>query len=126
MPRKTFNSSLEFYIMPCGGAVDAEVALNKEIIDSQRGIIGYGRVVIPNPSITSRYYIRILSANREELGKTSGVEVKSPKALPIKKNNCYCFARLDLRFNSGVFRFTTTESTSRQTRAGVFVLADVR
>lgn len=76
MPRKAFNSSLEFYIMPCGGAVDAEIALNKEIIDSQRGIIGYGRVVIPNPSITSRYYIRILSANREELGKTSGVEVK--------------------------------------------------
>lgn len=86
MPRKAFNSSLEFYIMPCGGAVDAEVALNKEIIDSQRGIIGYGRVVIPNPSITSRYYIRILSANREELGKTSGVEVNPQKSRLFPKN----------------------------------------
>lgn len=76
VPRKAYNSSLEFYIMPCGGAVDAEVTLNKEIIDSQRGIVGYGRFLITNPSITSRYYIRILSASREELGKTSGVEVK--------------------------------------------------
>lgn len=65
--------------MPCGGAVDVEVSLNKEIIENQRGIVGYGRITIPNPSITSRYYIRILSANREELGKTSGVEVPSHK-----------------------------------------------
>lgn len=62
--------------MPCGGAVNVEVTLNKEIVDSQRGIVGYGRIVIPNPSLTSRYHIRILSANREELGKTSGVEVR--------------------------------------------------
>lgn len=79
MPRKAFNTSLEFYIMPCGGAVDAEVTLNKEIIDSQRGIIGYGRIIVPNPSVTSRYYIRILSANREELGKISGVEVNQKR-----------------------------------------------
>lgn len=77
--------------MPCGGAVDAEVTLNKEIVDSQRGIIGYGRIIIPNPSITSRYYIRILSLNREELGKTSGVEVNPSKHYRFFFNNSFRF-----------------------------------
>lgn len=77
MSRKIQNSSLELYVMPCGGAVDVEVTFDKEVVASQRGIVGYGQVIIPNPSTSSRYYIRILSVNREELEKTSGVEVKN-------------------------------------------------
>lgn len=71
----SLNSSLELYIMPCGGAVDIEVTLNGEIVKSKRHIVGFGRIVIPDPPIASRYYIRVLAANYEELRKTSGVEV---------------------------------------------------
>lgn len=73
--RKSTNPALELYIMPCGGAVDVEITLQGQVIESQMNVVGFGRILVKNPIAGARYYIRVLTTNREELRKTSGVEV---------------------------------------------------
>lgn len=63
--------------MPCGGAIDVEISLKRNVIETKRGIEGFGRIVIPDPKEGGRYYIKILTSYREELRKQSGVEVRS-------------------------------------------------
>lgn len=63
--------------MPCGGAVDVEVTLKNSPVEQRRRIDGYGKLIIKNPIRGQRYYIRVLTTNREELKRTSGVEVGS-------------------------------------------------
>lgn len=75
VPRKSSGSSLVLFVMPCGGAVNVEIMLNGKVVDSQRNVVGLGRMFVSRPTVGSRYYIRVLSANVEELRKTTGVEV---------------------------------------------------
>ncbi|KAF2900330.1 hypothetical protein ILUMI_05853, partial [Ignelater luminosus] len=75
MIRKLLSDSLKLYVTPCGGAIDIYVSLKNETILRRRNIEGFGRLIIENPKIGSRYYIKILSSNKEELRRISGVEV---------------------------------------------------
>ncbi|XP_019865405.2 protein NDNF [Aethina tumida] len=81
------ESSLELFIMPCGGAVNVTVNLQGNPVASKRGIEGFGRLRIPQPKPKARYYIKVYSSNREELRKTSGVEIyattKSLSKIPL-------------------------------------------
>ncbi|CAH0564027.1 unnamed protein product [Brassicogethes aeneus] len=69
------ESSLELFIMPCGGAVDVEVNLKGEVIALKKRIEGFGKVRISSPLVKSRYRIKVYTSNREEFRKTSGVEI---------------------------------------------------
>lgn len=61
--------------MPCDGSIDVEITLNRRIVEIKRGIVGYGRIVVNNPKIGARYYIKIITSYKDELVKQSGVEV---------------------------------------------------
>lgn len=74
---KVVNSAetLDLFVIPCGGAIDLEVTLKNATVVSPRRIKSFGRISIKNPVQFARYYIKIYALNREELKKTSGVEV---------------------------------------------------
>lgn len=69
------GKNLELYLMPCGGAIDVEISLKRKTVELKRGIEGFGRIVISNPKIGARYYIKIITSYKDELMKQSGVEV---------------------------------------------------
>lgn len=72
---KHYANELLFYVMPCGGGVEVEVTLNGNRIVQRRRVDGYEKLIIRAPAFGQRYYIRVLSVNKEELRRTSGVEV---------------------------------------------------
>ena len=69
------RDDLYFYIMPCGGAVDAEVTLKGETIISRKQIYGYEMLRVKNPVLRQRFLLRISASKSEELHRISTVEV---------------------------------------------------
>lgn len=61
--------------MPCGGAIDIEISLKRKIVEVKKGIESFGRIIINNPEVGARYYIKIITTYKDELTKQSGVEV---------------------------------------------------
>lgn len=81
------SSSLDLFVMPCGGAVDVEVSRKDVVVVPPTRIEGFGTISIPNPHTFARYYVKIFALNREELKRTNGVEVyattKSLARIPL-------------------------------------------
>ncbi|GLV39504.1 nord [Carabus blaptoides fortunei] len=75
---------LKLYVIPCGGAVDVEVTLKSTSVEQRRRVDGYGKIFIKNPIRGQRYYIRVITTNREELKRTSGVEVLATTRPSVK------------------------------------------
>lgn len=71
------RNELDFYIMPCGGAVDAEVTLKGEAIISRKQIYGYEIFRVKNPVLGQRFLLRISASKSEELHRISTVEVRT-------------------------------------------------
>lgn len=62
--------------MPCGGAVDVEVAAaGGRPVLRRRRVQSYGRLQVPSVQSGQRYIITVLAANREELRRTDAVQV---------------------------------------------------
>jgi len=71
------RDDLYFYVMPCGGAVDAEVTLKGETIISRKQIYGYEILRVKNPVLRQRFLLRISTSKSEELHRISTVEVST-------------------------------------------------
>ena len=71
------RDELYFYVMPCGGAVDAEVTLKGETIISRKQIYGYEMLRVKNPVLRQRFLLRISVSKSEELHRISTVEVST-------------------------------------------------
>jgi hypothetical protein len=71
------GDELYFYIMPCGGAVDAEVTLKREAIISRKQIYGYEILRVKNPVLGQRFLLRISASESEEMHRISTVEVST-------------------------------------------------
>ncbi|XP_044252651.1 protein NDNF-like [Tribolium madens] len=69
------TESLELFVIPCGGAIEIEVTLKNATVVPLERVKSFKRITIKNPVQFARYYIKIYALNREELKKTSGVEV---------------------------------------------------
>lgn len=80
---------LDFFVMPCGGAVDVEITQKDLTVVAPRRIEGFGKISIFEPIQSARYYIKIFALNNEELKKTVGVEV-------LKKSKVIIFANLQI------------------------------
>ncbi|XP_018323989.1 protein NDNF-like [Agrilus planipennis] len=73
--RKIINDSLKFYVVPCGGSVDIEISTKGQVVFTRRRVERFDKIVIENPEEGLRYYIKIMSTNRDELRRISGVEI---------------------------------------------------
>jgi hypothetical protein len=71
------HDELYFYVMPCGGAVDAEVTRKGETIISRKQIYGYEMLRVKNPALRQRFFLRISASKSEELHRISTVEVST-------------------------------------------------
>ncbi|RZB39815.1 NDNF [Asbolus verrucosus] len=84
---KKVTRPLYLFVIPCGGAVDVEVSLKDSTVVPPKRVEGFERITIKNPVQSARYYIKIFALNREELKKTTGVEIyattKSPAKIPL-------------------------------------------
>jgi hypothetical protein len=69
------RDELYFYVMPCGGAVDAEVTLKGKTITSRKQIYGYEMLRVESPVLRQRFLLRISASKSEELHRISTVEV---------------------------------------------------
>lgn len=74
--------SLDLYVIPCGGAIDVEVTLKDATVIPPKRVESFWNVSIPNPVLSARYYIKIFALNREELKKSTGVEVSYAQLTP--------------------------------------------
>jgi hypothetical protein len=80
VPQQVGNGAgdeVHFYVMPCGGAVDAEITLKREAIISRKQIYGYEVLRVKNPAIGQRFLLRISASKSEELHRISTVEVST-------------------------------------------------
>jgi hypothetical protein len=71
------RDELYFYVMPCGGAVDAEVRLKGETLISRKQIYGYEMLQVKIPVLRQRILLRISASKSEELHRISTVEVST-------------------------------------------------
>ncbi|EFA08046.2 protein NDNF isoform X2 [Tribolium castaneum] len=78
------TESLDLFVIPCGGAIDIEVTLKNATVVPPKRVKSFGRITIKNPVQFARYYIKIYALNREELKKTSGVEIYATTRFPTK------------------------------------------
>lgn len=72
---KRSGDVLEIYVVPCGGSVDVEITHMGEMVEARRRIESFGKIKMSNPKKGARYYIKVFASNREELKRTSGVEI---------------------------------------------------
>ncbi|XP_075230815.1 neuron derived neurotrophic factor nord [Lycorma delicatula] len=66
---------LEWQVLPCGGAVDAEIKLQRQTIIPRQQLSRYTRFKVDTPKLGQRYALHVLSSDTEESHHVSGVEV---------------------------------------------------
>ncbi|KAK9693313.1 Neuron-derived Neurotrophic Factor C-terminal [Popillia japonica] len=71
---KRINSTLTFLIIPCGGGA-VDVTLKYNVNRSKKKIRRLGIIQVKEPSVNSKYHIKILSQNRYDFSKASGVKI---------------------------------------------------
>ncbi|KAJ8978892.1 hypothetical protein NQ317_008507, partial [Molorchus minor] len=72
---KNSGTPLNIFIMPCGILIYAEVYIKNKIVVSQRRIEKFENMVLETPVVGVRYLIKILAINREDVIRSSGVEI---------------------------------------------------
>jgi hypothetical protein len=74
---KNAENEMQFYVMPCGGAVHVELLLKGEAVVPRKLVYGYEKFRVMNPSRGQRYVLRVTASNSEELRRISAVEVST-------------------------------------------------
>ena len=70
------SKALDLFVIPCGGVIDVEVVLKDVTIIQPKRVESFERLTIEHPVAAGRYYVKVFASNREELKKSSGVEVE--------------------------------------------------
>ncbi|KAI4456176.1 neuron-derived neurotrophic factor [Holotrichia oblita] len=71
---KRINSTLTFLIIPCGGGA-VDVTLKYNVNRSKKKIRRLGIIQVKESPVNLKYHIKVLSQNRYEFNKASGVKI---------------------------------------------------
>ena len=76
---KRTGENMTVSVMPCGGAVDVFVIKQgkpRNIVEKRIRLYSYGRLLVSSVRKGERFRIEVKSSDREELKRTTGVEVQ--------------------------------------------------
>ncbi|XP_063229069.1 protein NDNF [Bacillus rossius redtenbacheri] len=66
---------LQMYVMPCGGAVDAEVTSQGKVVVARRRVEGYDVLRVADAARGQRFLLKVVARDPDELSRISALEV---------------------------------------------------